>query len=130
MPNPAGVDGNAVGEVRGYASGGRKRGKGWSGRRDGCFVFTSRKPSASSVVLVERGVQRLPFSLRVGKGVAGEPKYTGNIRRIDADVFPPCGLITAAVNFAMMTAAHGNCELIADLSPKCPALCETEMVRI
>jgi len=34
------------------------------------------------------------------------------------------------MDFAMMTAAERNCEFIADLAAECPALGESEMMRI
>ncbi len=43
---------------------------------------------------------------------------------------PPRGLITAAVNFSMVTSAERDGELVADLAPECPKLGKANMVRI
>ncbi len=43
---------------------------------------------------------------------------------------PPCSLVTAAVNFTMVTAAERDGELIADLASQRPKLGKANMVRI
>ena len=59
-----------------------------------------------------------------------QPQDASGNRRINSSLLPPRGFIAAAVNLAMMTAAHRNCELVADLPPECPALHETEVVSV
>ena len=62
--------------------------------------------------------------------MARQPEYTGNIRRIDANVFPPCDLVTTVMNFAVMTPAQRHGELIADFPPERAALREAEVVSV
>ena len=59
-----------------------------------------------------------------------QPKDTSRSGWIDAGLFPPGGLIAAAMHLAVMSAAKGNCELIADLAAKCPMLGEPQMMGI
>src|SRR5262245_21839546 len=59
-----------------------------------------------------------------------QPKNVSRRTRIDTDLLPPRRFLTAAMNFAVMYAAKGNRELIADLTAKGRRLCETEMMRI
>ena len=81
-------------------------------------------------MLVERGVQRVRSFLSDAKRMGRQPKGAGAIRRIDADIFPPCDLVTTVMNFAMMTATERDRELIADFPAKRAALCETQMVSV
>jgi hypothetical protein len=64
------------------------------------------------------------------KRVGFEPQRTSGGGRINASFFPPLRFIAAAVDFAMVTAAERNSELIADLAAKCPALHKPEMMGI
>ena len=59
-----------------------------------------------------------------------EPECPGGNDRIDFDAFPPIGFVTAAMNFAMMTSAKRNGELIADLTPHRAALGEAKVMGI
>ena len=59
-----------------------------------------------------------------------QPKGAGTHNRIDAGLAPPSGFITAAVGLAMMPTAKRDGELIADLPPKRPALCEAQMMSV
>ena len=80
-----------------------------------------------------RGAGRSATSLLVvsdGKRMARQPKYAGNIRRIDADVFPPYDLVTAVMNFAVMTPAQRYGEFIAHFPPERTALREAEVVSV
>jgi len=51
-----------------------------------------------------------------------QPKRAGFRDRIEPNPLPPVGFDTAAVHFAMMPAAEGDGELIADLPPESAAL--------
>ena len=59
-----------------------------------------------------------------------QPKNASRRARIDTCLFPPHGFVTAAMNFAVMSSAKRNRELIADLTAKGRKLCNTEMMRI
>ena len=59
-----------------------------------------------------------------------KPQDPSGNRWINSSLQPPRGFIAAAVNLAMMTAAHRNCELVADLPPECPALHEAEVMSV
>jgi hypothetical protein len=59
-----------------------------------------------------------------------QPKNASRRARINTDLRPPGGFVTAAMNFAVMSSAKGNRELIADLTAKGRRLCKTEMMRI
>src|SRR5262249_15125714 len=59
-----------------------------------------------------------------------QPKNASRRARIDTGLLPPHGFVAAAMNFAMMSSAKGNRELIADLTAKGRRLCKTEMMRI
>ena len=59
-----------------------------------------------------------------------QPKGAGDIRRLDADIFPPRDFVTAVMDFAMMTPAQRNGEFIAHLTPQRAALHEAEVVSI
>src|SRR6516162_6232329 len=59
-----------------------------------------------------------------------QPKNASRRARIDTGLLPPHGFVTAAMNFAVMSSAKGNRELIADLAAKGRRLCKTEMMRI
>jgi hypothetical protein len=59
-----------------------------------------------------------------------QPELPGRERRIDAYLVPPYGLVTATMQFAMMTAAKRNGELVADLAPERRALCKAQVMGI
>src|SRR6516225_4985043 len=59
-----------------------------------------------------------------------QPMNASRRARIDTCFFPPHGFVTAAMNFAVMSSAKRNRELIADLTAKGRKLCNTEMMRI
>jgi hypothetical protein len=62
--------------------------------------------------------------------VVFEPEPAGRDSWVDTSIPPPLCFIAAPMDVAMMTAAERNCEFIADLAAKCPALGEPEMMRI
>jgi hypothetical protein len=43
---------------------------------------------------------------------------------------PPCGLVTVAVNLAVMSTAERDGEFVADLAPECAMLGKANVVRI
>jgi hypothetical protein len=59
-----------------------------------------------------------------------QPKGAGDIRWIDADIFPPCDLVATVMDFAVMTPAQRHGELIAHLTPQRAALHEAEVVSV
>jgi hypothetical protein len=59
-----------------------------------------------------------------------QPQHTGCDGRIKACGFPPSGFVAAAVNLAMVSATHGNRELVTDLAPEGSTLREAQMVGI
>ena len=59
-----------------------------------------------------------------------QPKGAGDIRRIDADIFPPRDFVTAMMDFAVMTPAQRHGEFIAHLTPQRAALREAEVVSV
>jgi hypothetical protein len=59
-----------------------------------------------------------------------EPECAGRGGRIYACLPPPCRLIAAAMDLAMMTAAERHCEFVAHLSTQRPMLREAQMMRI
>src|SRR5271166_5739355 len=58
------------------------------------------------------------------------PKLTGHFDRINPVRFPPCSLVTSAVNGAVVYAAKRDCEFVADLAAESSRLSEAKMVRI
>jgi hypothetical protein len=48
-----------------------------------------------------------------------EPEDARRRARIDTDLIPPRGFITATMHLAMMAPTEWNGELIADLAPEC-----------
>jgi hypothetical protein len=62
--------------------------------------------------------------------MAFEPEWAGRNDRVHSSLSPPLRFIAAAVDFAMVTAAERNSELIADLAANCPALHKLEMMGI
>ena len=59
-----------------------------------------------------------------------QPKGAGNIRRIDANIFPPCDLVATVMDFAVMTPTQRHGELIADFPAERTALREAEVVSV
>ena len=59
-----------------------------------------------------------------------QPERTRGANRIKPKFYPPGSLVAAAMKLAMMSAAQGNCELVADFATKCPLLCEAQMMGI
>jgi hypothetical protein len=49
-----------------------------------------------------------------------QPQGASQNGRIDTGLFPPYRFIATAVNFSMMAATQGDCELIADFAAKRP----------
>jgi hypothetical protein len=45
------------------------------------------------------------------------PKLAGSAKRADAGLVPPGGFVTVLVNFAVMTTAKRDGELVADFAP-------------
>jgi hypothetical protein len=62
--------------------------------------------------------------------MAFQPEGTGEDHRINARLLPPGRFIAAAMNLAMVAAAQGDGELIADLAPHRPALCEAQVMGV
>ena len=46
-----------------------------------------------------------------------QPKGAGDVRRIDADIFPPRDFVTAVMDFAVMTPAQGTVNSSLTLRP-------------
>jgi hypothetical protein len=67
---------------------------------------------------------------KVGQRMAFEPKCACRRRRVDALAYPPQGLVSRAVQLAMMSPTQRNSELIANLLSHCTALGKAQMVRI
>ena len=59
-----------------------------------------------------------------------QPKDTSRSGWIDAGLFPPGGLIAAAMHLAVMSAAKRNRKLVADLAAECRYLRKPEVVDI
>jgi hypothetical protein len=59
-----------------------------------------------------------------------EPQRTGRNCRIKTGFLPPRRFIAIAMNLAMVPSTQRDSELIADLAPHCPALCEAQVVGI
>src|ERR1700730_17805572 len=59
-----------------------------------------------------------------------EPQRASLKHRINTNLLPPCSFIAVPMDFAMMSPTQGHSELIADLSAKCPAVRETQVVGI
>src|SRR6516225_8288569 len=59
-----------------------------------------------------------------------QPKNASRRARIDTALLPPHGFVTAAMNFAVMSSAKRNRELIADFAAKRPRLRKTEMMHV
>ena len=66
------------------------------------------------------------FEQRVGV----QPQDASGNCWINSNLLPPRPFIAGAVDLAMMAAAHGNCELVADLLSEGSALREAKMVSI
>jgi hypothetical protein len=62
--------------------------------------------------------------------VRRDPEFASDDNRIDPDVLPPRGFVTATVNLAMMAAAERNGEFVADLATERAVLCEAKMVSV
>ena len=58
------------------------------------------------------------------------PQDAGDKSRINTGLCPPRGFITATVNFAMVTPAQRDGELITDLAAECSKLDKTQMMRV
>ena len=59
-----------------------------------------------------------------------KPKRPGCSRRIGTGLLPPCRFVTAAMDFAMVSAAEWHGEFVAHLAAKRPILGKAQMVRI
>ena len=62
--------------------------------------------------------------------MAVEPERPSCGRRIRINLLPPRRLVTAAMNFAMVSAAERYRELVAHLAAKRPILGKAQMMRI
>ena len=58
------------------------------------------------------------------------PEFERDRHGINAEPVPPCGLVTLAVNFAMVCAAEWNGELVAYFAAECAGLREPKMVSL
>jgi len=58
------------------------------------------------------------------------PKRVRGDNRVYANRFPPLGLVTAVVDFAMVSPAQRNGELIAYFPTERAVLCEAEVVSV
>ena len=59
-----------------------------------------------------------------------QPQLTGWDGRIDTGPAPPSGFIAVAMQLAMMAAAQGDRELVADLAAQRPALREAQVMGV
>jgi hypothetical protein len=59
-----------------------------------------------------------------------KPQRTCRAGRIDGELVPPSGFVPVAMQFAMMSSAQRDGELIANLAAECSILCEAQMVGI
>src|ERR1700723_3666629 len=59
-----------------------------------------------------------------------QPQFSRGLRWINSGIAPLRGFIAVAVEFAMIAAAERDGELVADLSAKCPALGEAQVVGV
>src|SRR5207249_3470805 len=57
-----------------------------------------------------------------------EPKRDRN--RVDVELPPPCGLVTRAMQLAVMDPADRDDELVAHAASECTRLCKREVMRI
>jgi hypothetical protein len=70
--------------------------------------------------MLRRGRERMHF----------QPQRAGRNGRIYPYLLPPRSFIAVPMNFAMMSAAQGHSEFIADLAPKRPALRKAQVMCI
>jgi hypothetical protein len=59
-----------------------------------------------------------------------EPQTSCGDVWVNPGFFPPVAFVTVAMNFAMMAATECDNPLVANLSPKCAALREAQMMRV
>ena len=59
-----------------------------------------------------------------------EPQHSRGSSRINPNFTPPCRLIAATMDLAMMAPAQRHREFVADLAAKRPALREAQVMRI
>ena len=59
-----------------------------------------------------------------------EPQRSGHPYRMDPGLLPPLCLVPAAVHFAMVAAAQGNREFVADFPAKSTALRKSQVMRV
>jgi hypothetical protein len=58
------------------------------------------------------------------------PELEREWKRVDVELLPPCGLITRAMNLAVVDPTNWDRELIADPMSECTRLHEREVMRI
>ena len=58
------------------------------------------------------------------------PQSLGDRQGIDFEIPPPSHFIAGLMQLAVMTAAEGHGELVADFETECPGLSEAQMMRI
>ncbi len=79
---------------------------------------------------IKRGAFNRRLLLDGREGMRLQPQYAGGDGRIHASNPPPCGLIAAVVNLAMMPSTQRHRELVADLAPQRPALGKSQEMGI
>jgi len=79
---------------------------------------------------IERGAFNRRLLLDGREGMRPQPQYAGGDGRIHASNPPPCGLIAAVVNLAMMPSTQRHRELVADLASQRPALGKSQVMGI
>jgi len=58
------------------------------------------------------------------------PQFFRDRSRIDSGLLPPCRFITVTMQFAMVSAAERDGELVTDLAAERSALCEAEVMGV
>ncbi len=58
------------------------------------------------------------------------PEPAGNLKRLDAGLFPPCAFVAGAVQRSMMTSAERNGKFITDFAAEGTRLAESKVVGI
>ena len=109
------------------------------------FMRGARRPSCIAPSVKRRGMQRwtererqpgrarsarLQRETQSRERMCLAPQSVCHPEWLNADLCPPCCFVATSMNFAVMSAAQWDRELITHLSSKCSALCKSEVVRI
>ena len=78
----------------------------------------------------ERGAFNRRLLLDGREGMRPQPNHAGGDGRMHPSISPPCSLIAAVVNLAMMPSTQRHRELVADLAPQRPALGKSQVMGI